>query len=924
MDVKVSQSHIPVLTPRKPPKSSPTTLSIPSLGLATPSKHLSVSAIPSSSSSSSSGSGGLASFRSFRNLFSTASSKQTSSTSKSTFAGFGSIRRSAHGDRNVSAAQMSRESSGDDSPVLDADDTQPQVGCSRNDVECNGAKTGFETPEPLSSRSSSGSSLHAGREKGPLTVVPTDLSTIIEAENSALSRHIPIVDDSHDDEDVRNILSGRVSPAPGASENRTQTSRNESHASTSQSTALDLSSSDVRTEVLRAMSGKDRTEGWLHGVVVDDAGDDLAADEASAAHRTSGEPDVSFNLGELDPDLAAILSPNRFTESAPVAHAAIGTPRHPVSVGQPERGRTPVSTAPQRESAPPRRSALAGTSLSSSTPSSRRPVSLSTVGPSTPLLPASTRLARSASDRPELSRLGLGPPPVSPSRCVTHMSHSPERPSTAGASSSPPSRFSFSSREDYRTLPRPHTVLDSEPRRPAMSPFLAPTWSGSHVTPGGTVRPSSRYLTRTPPHTYASAPASPTSRPASAASSGTSRWQPSRLTRDGVSEGSQRIGLPWTRERSASAVEYHLTQEHASVLSTLRPRTAKAFAAAGLLDLNKDANDDTQRRPASRFSIPRGSMEDPRSWHAPSRVAFSETGSSTSWSRRSASRSRRESVSHESSGLPTDGKSTPRTMYSGASTAPTSVTASSSAHLQSELQSLQDRHSIETGALLSALADSQRTSRVLREENTQLRDRLQETEDKLAAALEEIERLRYSAQTKRVPTVSRLDRPHRVSTSPDRTVRTPYLRLPARRQQTVDTSAELPSSPEPAVPLPKTPTDRDAFLDVRQKRLSATSSLFPVLPSNMSMLMHEEGIAPELCGALSSSHGSPRTPPMTLKELNSAQTQTPGNISPTTENFSMTTGSPASLNLRPEHELHLQDMSEFDLSSDYDAEDGYR
>lgn len=163
MDVKVPQSHIPVFTPRKPPKSSPTTLSIPSLGLATPSKHLSVSAIPSSSSSSSSGSGGLASFRSFRNLFSTASSKQTSSASKTTFAGFGSIRRSTHGDRNVSAAQMSRESSCDDSPVLDVDDAQPQVECGRNDVECNG---GFETPEPLSSRSSSGSSLHAGREKG--------------------------------------------------------------------------------------------------------------------------------------------------------------------------------------------------------------------------------------------------------------------------------------------------------------------------------------------------------------------------------------------------------------------------------------------------------------------------------------------------------------------------------------------------------------------------------------------------------------------------------------------------------------------------------------------------------------------------------------------------------------------------------------
>jgi hypothetical protein len=36
-------------------------------------------------------------------------------------------------------------------------------------------------------------------------------------------------------------------------------------------------------------------------------------------------------------------------------------------------------------------------------------------------------------------------------------------------------------------------------------------------------------------------------------------------------------------------------------------------------------------------------------------------------------------------------------------------------------------------------------------------------------------------------------------------------------------------------------------------------------------------------------------------------------ISPTTANFSMVTGSPGSLFLRPEHEVHLGDMENLDL-----------
>ncbi|KAH7909483.1 hypothetical protein BJ138DRAFT_1155144 [Hygrophoropsis aurantiaca] len=52
--------------------------------------------------------------------------------------------------------------------------------------------------------------------------------------------------------------------------------------------------------------------------------------------------------------------------------------------------------------------------------------------------------------------------------------------------------------------------------------------------------------------------------------------------------------------------------------------------------------------------------------------------------------------------------------------------------------------------------------------------------------------------------------------------------------------------------------------------------------------------------------------------------RSPANISPTTANFSMTemTGSPGSLQLRPEHELHLGDMASLSLYAMSDGEEG--
>ncbi|KAJ7169591.1 hypothetical protein C8R46DRAFT_202530 [Mycena filopes] len=73
----------------------------------------------------------------------------------------------------------------------------------------------------------------------------------------------------------------------------------------------------------------------------------------------------------------------------------------------------------------------------------------------------------------------------------------------------------------------------------------------------------------------------------------------------------------------------------------------------------------------------------------------------------------------ESPTLTMSSRDTPRS----ASTAPTSVSGTSSWDRE-EIRELKDKHAVETGALLSALSDSQRTSKVLREENSELRERL--------------------------------------------------------------------------------------------------------------------------------------------------------------------------------------------------------
>ncbi|EED84598.1 predicted protein [Postia placenta Mad-698-R] len=881
---RVSQSHIPVFTPRK--SSSSPGLSNPHLGLVPPSRHLSVSGSPthpSPSSASSSTSGGLTPFRSFKNLF---FNKHAPNTPKSPFAGFGSIRRSINGERSVSAPHLRRQSSAEESPVLEIvlPCTEPLL----NGMELQNIGLGATRSGPPSFWSSGSVSVLAASDEAPSYSPPaglTDLSTIIEAENSGISKHIPVLDESQEEEVLCKV--SRELDMSLLHANVQKPSR----ASSQESSVLDLSTSRVTNEVLQAMSETGRTEGWLHGVVVDDTGDDILSD-ALLAHNAAGDPDVSFNLSALDPDLAALLSPNRLGGSDPTLSSSADITQRPLrpSPTRPSTRTSPLLPSPELKLDSPRRSTFTRSAASSrNTSPVRRQAPLLKYG--TPNLPSTAlpRLARSASDRPAHSKLGHIPPPL-PSPILRAYSHSPERPSTTGAMRTPPTAFSPLSQDESR----PQSSSGTDSRRAGLSRFLTPARSGNHLAPGSSSRPPSRQYNRTPPRSWDPPLPSPTFRPSSAAGT--------RIESTGNRQ--QRSVRTRTRERSSSVSE--------------------AFAAAGLLDLDAD------RRPPSRFGTNRSSIDDARSRFAPSRLAFSEAGSSSSWSRRSGSISRAGSLSRtviaSDMGGPMSESVSPRTTFSGTSTAPTSVSAASPARqtMQSELQLLQDRHSIETGALLSALADSQRTARVLRDENTQLRDRLQEVEDRLAAALEQIGRLQYSVPPSRIAALSS----SQYDLSKDRQLGLGQSRLNSYLRPDIDASPEF-SSPERAISSPETPGDAELFADKRRKRMSTTSSLFPGPPSNMSMLMHEEADARDHSIAFSSRAPSPSSPTLVLAKLGGAQHEhkhkhsipSAGNISPITANFSIVTGSPGSLHLRPEHELHLGDMPSLDLNADFD--DGY-
>ncbi|PSR71648.1 hypothetical protein PHLCEN_2v12501 [Hermanssonia centrifuga] len=903
-------SHIPVISSWPSPVHIPTSASGPYLGFTSPTGRLAVSDSPSHPSlSPPPASGGLSPFRSFRNLLSFGPSKGQSTSavgpSRSSFAG---LRRPTHGDRSVSTPNL-RHKSQDDLPVLSIE-LFPSIELSHrvdepliDSMELH-TRLGLQlpTPDSESPSSSRASSVHADDHPVALatTVGISDLSTILEAETSGMSKQFSSAENSRD-------MSYPPSPnTPGTADSRHLMAADLSDRSvarpsrgSNETSALDLSTSMVPTEVLAAMSGPDRADGWVHGVVLDGLAE-------SPGEVTAADPNISFNLDALDPDLAALLSPYRMTPEL------ASSPRLTLM--------SDIQRQPKREFSSKIGSPSSSVPSPSSQSSPRRSASLAR--PGIPRLASSTvsRLVRSASERPAAPTTEKD---KSPSSSPIRRTPSPRifEPIAERQSLQLPRRSPLAT--EIQLPRRPASGgRDAESSRPALSRLATPSRLPAAAS---SARGLSRHL-----NASASSPGwdvgdSVSSRSPSVAGSVISkRLSPHRPSFDSVPEERPRVR---TRVRSSSLTEsspYH----PAALRSTdwLGPRTAKAFAAAGLLDRDRNPNGPNSR-PGSRFGTTR-SERDTRSHYAPSRMGFSEAGSGSSWERRSGS------VSHTAM---SDLASPPRTVFSAVSTTPTSVSAASSAqkHLQSELQLLQDKHALETGALLNALADSQRTTRLLRDENTELRDKVQSLDDQLTDALNEVHRL----QSMR-PSIPQRGYFHRPAGRPfpDSTNRTlansRFHSLSHSNSEFHNNSStpdhDLQSDCPPthehiSISLP--PTTTESYTDPQSKRYSTSSSVFPALPNNMTMLLDETGVDDR---PSQMQHAPPAPPPylpddITVKySLGSYHRRTAsstGNISPTTANFSMITGSPGSLDLRPEHDRLLSDMPTLNLcEEDYELD----
>ncbi len=194
----------------------------------------------------------------------------------------------------------------------------------------------------------------------------------------------------------------------------------------------------------------------------------------------------------------------------------------------------------------------------------------------------------------------------------------------------------------------------------------------------------------------------------------------------------------------------------------LGPRTAKAFRAAGLLD--ESAPPAHQPR--------RGSVD---SRYTAQSATLSRFGSLRS--DRSASRMSSES---------------PRS----ASTAPTSLSWG-----DRDKDEDTTRHAMEMSALLGALSDSQRTARVLREENAELRERLESREEELLEIIRQLEDAQRYGEDERV---GELEEENAVL-----------------RSVVDDLRREIGDM-------------------LRKKRYSAVSSVFPAPPANMAMLVGDD------------------------------------------------------------------------------------
>jgi hypothetical protein len=233
---------------------------------------------------------------------------------------------------------------------------------------------------------------------------------------------------------------------------------------------------------------------------------------------------------------------------------------------------------------------------------------------------------------------------------------------------------------------------------------------------------------------------------------------------------------------------------------------------------------------------------------------------------------------------------------------------------------MQEKHTTETGTLLAALADAQQNSQSLRAENSKLVARIEYLEAELDDAREQLRIREYASSSAATATPDHVN---------------PFTRAVFSRmeRQSVDAVAITTNSKRrPPLPLsipisghhhPQGSNNR--VVDLKRfedaddenstfqvgaaaasgclmaasgpsRQPSWTESVFEVPPSNMSMLLQEQPA------------GSRRSAGSISMTTVSAPTDAPG--------------SPRSLFLRPEHELHLGDLGSLDMRFTEDETEG--
>ncbi|KAJ7900038.1 hypothetical protein B0H14DRAFT_3852519 [Mycena olivaceomarginata] len=730
-----------------------------------------------------------------------------------------------------------------------------------------------------------------------------ELSTIIEVDTSGISKHLP---------------SASASPSPSPSP--TSFSPPPLSAETS---ALDLSTTHINAQVIDAIKAQKSapTPAWLDN---SDEGNQLAAE--------ADDGNISFNLGALDPDLAALLSPNRMVPSdtndtikaAKVSMDLNDSPPHPSSSG---------GLRPQHQSSRPRLRPVQRPSTPPDAAGRRSP----SISPSTTTTASRTQTVRRAPPSP----LSTSHPPSPVPSTATSIPVSPLTSSSPVTSSTPAVR-----RTQTSSAANPSTS-----RRPLLGRMLqSDSWEGSASPRSPSSRPSldsarpSSSTSRTSLDTNRHRPSFDTNRTTTNFNS--VRERPS----DREKSSAWDIKLRRTRKRSMSVDERARASASSSSPGSvsayrdaggdgsrpgsslsnrpewLGPRTAKAFKAAGLLGSPDSADGGDGLSPPARGSSKfgfgsvrsntTGGRSDSRLGVASPRPGSSAGGSSSGRVRGGSGSGSyfgsTGSTLMESPTLTMSSRDTPRS----ASTAPTSVSGASwGREDREEIRELKEKHAVETGALLSALSDSQRTTKVLREENSELRERLA----RLESESERTETLERENQALREFLSELREEAGQLKLQLRYIPTTQAFRLAPRGESRDGNTSEDSNPPQPM--FSSTPASSKLRKRLSSSGLSNSSSVFNAPPSNMSMLLHEDGTNSSDFDDRSGASGSqllasptmilPRLDPMRAHHANQSITST-ASLAPTSPNASML-GSPRSLLLRPEHEVHLGDMDSLDL-----------